>query len=58
MRNQLVPVAGRENFPRQNLIEIIAEPVSREKKIERQWLICYSEAKYCKRKVFVLTVDS
>ena len=30
------PVAGRENFPRQNLIETIAEPVSREKKIERR----------------------
>ena len=29
------PVAGRENFPRQNLTETIAEPVLREKKIER-----------------------
>ena len=29
-------VAGRENFPRQNLIETIAEPVLPEKKIERQ----------------------
>ena len=52
------PVAGSENFPRQNLIETIAEPVLREKKTERQWLICVSEAKYFKRKVFVLTVDS
>ena len=52
------PVAGRENFPRQNLTETIAEPVLREKKIERQWLIWLSEAKYCKRKVFVLAVDS
>ena len=34
------PVAGRENFPRQNLIDTISESVSREKKIERQWLIC------------------
>ena len=30
------PVAGRENFPRQNLIDTISESVSREKKIERQ----------------------
>ena len=30
------PVAGRENFPRQNLIDAISEWVSREKKIERQ----------------------
>ena len=27
------PVAGRQNFPRQNLIETIAEPVSREKNL-------------------------
>lgn len=40
MRNALVPGRRRENFPRQNLIEIIAELVLREKKIERQWLIC------------------
>ena len=52
------PVAGRENFPRQNLTETIAEPVLRERKIERQWLIRQSEAKYCKRKVLVLTADS
>ena len=26
-------VVGRENFPRQNLIETIAEPVLREKKL-------------------------
>ena len=30
------PVAGSENFPRQNLIETIAEPMLHEKKIERQ----------------------
>ena len=34
------PVAGREIFPRQNLTETIAERVLREKKIERQRLIC------------------
>ena len=27
------PVAGREDFPRQNLTETIAEPVLREKKL-------------------------
>ena len=27
------PVAGRENFPRQNLIDTISESVSREKKL-------------------------
>ena len=51
------PVAGRKNFPRQNLIETIAEPVLR-KKMEQLWLICLSEAEYRKPKVFVLTVDS
>ena len=49
------PVASRKNFPRQNLTETIAKPVLRGKRL---WLICLSEAKYCKPKVFVLTVDS
>ena len=52
------PVVGRENFPRQNLTETIAEPVFMRKNIEWQWLIRQSEAKYCKRKVFILTADS
>ena len=46
MRNALVP--GRR--PRKSVLS--------EKKIERQWLICLSEAKYCKQRVLDLTVDS
>ena len=32
----LYPVAGRENFPRENLIETIAETGVTRKKVERQ----------------------
>jgi len=48
MRNALEP--GRENFPRQNLIESIAEPVSQGKKLNDSNE--FAEAKYGKRKVF------
>ena len=34
------PVAGRKNFQRKNLIEIIAETGVTWKKVERQWEIC------------------
>ena len=50
------PVAGGENFPRQNLIETsaaCAELVLREKKMNDSDFICWSEANYCKRKVLV-----
>ena len=46
-------VAGHENFPRQNLSEIIAEPVLCEKKI---WMTVINLVKWRKRKVFILSV--
>ena len=58
MRNALLPGPGRGNFPREILIETIAETGVRQNIVERSSEMCLSEAKYFKEKVFVLTVDS
>ena len=58
MRNALVPGPGRGSFPREILIETIAETGVRQNIVERSSEICQGEAKYFKEKVFVLTIDS
>ena len=56
MRNALVPGPGPGNFPREILIETIAETGVRQNTVERSSEICQSEAKYFKEEVFVSTV--